>query len=139
MAYDYSTESSAPGPIAPLPWVQGVLQLAISEIPRDKIILGVATYGYDWSSGQPAQDAQWADAQAIAQAHAAPVMWDPTTQSPWFAYTDSQGRPHTVWFEDAHSLKAKLDLAVSDRIGGIVIWRLGGEDPSIWPEICQAT
>lgn len=47
MAYDYSTESSAPGPIAPLPWVQSVLRLAVSEIPRDKIILGVPTYGYD--------------------------------------------------------------------------------------------
>lgn len=137
MAYDYSTENSSPGAIAPLPWVDGVLQLAVSEIPHDKILLGVPTYGYDWRIGQSAQDVQWAEADAIAQAHNAPVMWDPTAQSSWFAYTDSQGRPHTVWFEDARSMKAKLDLALTYRIGGVAIWRLGGEDPAIWEHIGQ--
>jgi spore germination protein YaaH len=116
-----------------------VLKLAVSEIPRDKIILGVPTYGYDWNGSQPARDVQWTEAEAIAQAHAAPVMWDPTAQSPWFAYTDSQGHPHTVWFEDARSLSAKLALAATYRVNGVAIWRLGGEDPAIWEQLRQAT
>lgn len=137
MAYDYSTEDSSPGAIAPLLWVKSVLQLAISEIPRDKIVLGVATYGYDWTSGQRGKDVQWTDAEALAQAYDAPVMWDPASQSPWFAYTDSQGHSHTVWYEDARSLAAKIDLAVRNRIGGLTIWRLGGEDPAIWKQFHQ--
>lgn len=139
MAYDYSTDTSSPGPIAPMDWVESVVQLAVSEVPRDKILLGLGTYGYDWASGQPAQDLQWADAEALADEHSAPVMWDPTTQSPWFAYTDDQGRPHTVWFENAHSLTAKLDLATKYHIGGVFLWRLGGEDPAIWEPLRAAS
>jgi len=135
MAYDYSTEDSAPGPIAPPAWVNGVLRLAVSEVPRAKILLGVATYGYDWTSGQSGQDLQWTDAQALAKTHAARVRWDLTSASPWFAYTDAQGRPHTVWYEDARSLQAKLDLARQYRVGGVVLWRLGGEDPAIWSQL----
>lgn len=137
MAYDYSTEDSPPGPIAPLHWVESVLQLAVSEVPRDKLMLGVATYGYDWPNGKPGGDVQWADAQAIAESHAARVMWDATSQSPWFTYADKQGRQHTVWYENARSLKAKVALAASYRLNGIVIWRLGGEDPGIWEQIRQ--
>lgn len=132
MAYDYSTGDSQPGPIAPVAWVENVLQLAVAEVPHDKIVLGLATYGYDWTSGEQGQDVQWADAEAIAQARGVPVMWDPTTQSPWFAYTDDQGNSHTVWFENERSLKAILDLAVRYHVGGVVLWQMGGEDPAIW-------
>jgi spore germination protein YaaH len=132
MAYDYSTDSTAPGPIAPIAWVEDVLRLAVTEIPPEKIVLGVAAYGYDWTGAGHAQDLQWADAEAIAHAHAIAPAWDTTSQSPYFTYQDDQGRRHTVWYEDARSLKAKLDLAAKYRVGGIVLWRLGGEDPAIW-------
>jgi hypothetical protein len=46
MAYDYATEQTAPGPIAPLSWVERVLRLAVAEIPRHKVLLGVGAYGY---------------------------------------------------------------------------------------------
>lgn len=139
MAYDYSTEDAPAGAIAPLPWVERVLQLAISEVPRSKLMLGVAAYGYDWISGQQGNAVQSADAQAIARAHAASGQWDAASQSPWFTYTDRQGREHTVWYEDARSLNAKIALAIQYQVNGIVIWRLGGEDPAIWAEIRQAT
>ena len=139
MAYDYSTENSSPGPIAPLTWVRSVLKLAVSEVPREKIVLGVATYGYDWPGGQEGHDVQWADAEAIARDRTAAVMWDPTSQSPWFSYADDQGHPHTVWYENARSLHAKLDLARQYRVAGVFIWRLGGEDPAVWEAIRQAT
>ncbi len=137
MAYDYSTEDSSPGPIAPLTWVLSVLELAVAEIPRDKIMLGLATYGYDWPSGEQGQDLQWADAEALARAHNVPVKWDPVSQSPWFAYTDDRGRPHTVWYENARSLKDKVDLAIQYRVSGVFIWVLGGEDPAIWGTLRQ--
>jgi spore germination protein len=139
MAYDYSTEDSPPGPIAPLDWVRNVLNLAVAEIPRDKIMLGVATYGYDWPSGAQGQDVQWADAEALARDRNAQVKWDPASRSPWFSYTGAQGRPHTVWYEDAHSMKYKLDLGAEYRIAGVFIWVLGGEDPAIWPALRQAS
>jgi spore germination protein len=138
MAYDYSSDDTAPGPIAPISWVESVLQLAVAEVPREKIVLGLATYGYDWAGSELGQDVQWSDASSIARAHGVPIKWDPTSQSPWFTYTDSHGTRHTVWFEDAQSLQGKLDLALRYQIGGVVLWRLGGEDPAIWGLIHRA-
>jgi len=138
MAYDYSTDSSSAGPIAPAPWVKSVLALAVTEIPREKVVLGLATYGYDWASGQTTQDVQWADAEALARSHKATIQWDVASQSPWFTYTDARGRRHTVWYTNARSLSATLALAMQSRVGGVFLWRLGGEDPAIWPLLRQA-
>jgi spore germination protein YaaH len=132
MAYDYSTNSSPPGPIAPVAWVESVLNLAVAEVPRDKIVLGLGTYGYDWVDSKQGQDLQWADAEALAQKNGVDVKWDAASKSPWFEYTDDQDRSHTVWYENARSLKARLDLADRYHVAGVALWRLGGEDPAIW-------
>src|SRR5262249_23771694 len=107
--------------------------------PHDKIMLGIPTYGYDWASGQAASALQWVDVQALVHARGVSVNWDQRSQSPWFTYVDEQGRHHTVWYEDARSTHAKIDEALRARIHGIVLWRLGGEDPAIWNELRHST
>lgn len=42
MAYDYSVSG---GPIAPLPWVERIVQHAISVVPSGKVQIGVPAYG----------------------------------------------------------------------------------------------
>jgi spore germination protein len=135
MAYDFSSAGSPPGPIAPPEWVEKVLVLATSLMPRKRIMLGLPTYGYDWTAKAKGRAVQWADVQAIAQTHAATPRWDETSSAPSLRYTDSQGRPHTVWYEDARSLAAKLDLAKRHGVTRVVLWRLGGEDPDVWPAL----
>jgi len=44
---------------------------------------------------------------------------------------------HEVWFEDVKSLEAKLQMVSRNNIGGISLWRLGGEDPNIFPLLAQ--
>jgi spore germination protein YaaH len=138
MAYDDATEETAPGPIAPLSWVEHVLQLAVSEIPREKILLGLGDYGYDWPNGGKGISLQWADAEKIAHDHGVAPTWDTSSSSPWFTYSDSNRRSHTVWYEDAHSLQAKIDLARQNKIAGVFVWRLGGEDPAVWAALRTA-
>lgn len=76
---------------------------------------------------------------AEARARNASVKWDSASQSPWFAYVDGQGRSHTVWYENARSLKGNVDLATQYRVAGVFIWVLvGGEDPAIWRTLQQA-
>ena len=138
MAYDHATEETAPGPIAPLPWVEQVLQLAVNEIPRDKILLGLGAYGYDWTSGSNGTSVQWADAEKIAHDYAVTPVWDTSSSSPWFTYSDNRGEVHTVWYENARSLQAKIDLARKYEITGVFVWRLGGEDPALWDALRHA-
>lgn len=130
MAYDWHWETSPPGPIAPYDWVRSVVQYTITQIPREKVVLGVALYGYDWV-GSAATPLTWSDATALAAAHGARIDWDDASRTSHFTYT-ADGAPHEVWFEDGRSVDAKLSLAQQFQLGGIAFWRLGGEDPSIW-------
>ncbi len=138
MAYDYTSAGSPPGPIAPAAWVDQVLELATSLVPRDRIVLGVPTYGYDWAAGAGGTALQWADVQAIADARSAPPQWDYDHSAPWVRYTDERGRDHIVWYENARSLATKLDIARRYGVDRVVLWRLGGEDPSIWSTLRAA-
>ncbi|MBI3980030.1 MAG: hypothetical protein HY331_17800, partial [Chloroflexi bacterium] len=42
---------------------------------------------------------------------------------------------HVVWLEDAASVRARLTLVDKHGIAGIAVWRLGQEDPAVWPLI----
>ena len=135
MAYDHSWPGSPPGPVAPSAWVEQVLAFAVKQAPPDKILLGVPTYGYDWARTGTGKELDWDAATALASRHRADVRWDEASRSPWFSYQDDKGVDHTVWFEDARSMAAKLALMRKYALGGVVVWRLGGEDPGIWGEL----
>lgn len=130
MAYDRHWATSPAGPIAPYEWVEEVLRYAITQIPREKLVLGVGLYGYDWvgSTGTPLT---WTQVMSVAAAQKPLISWDETSRSTHFAYV-LDGIPHEVWFENARSVEAKTDLARRHGLAGIALWRLGGEDPSIW-------
>jgi spore germination protein YaaH len=136
MAYDHSWSTSAAGPIAPAPWVEEVMRFTVSQIPPEKVRLGVAAHGYDWL-GRQGTDLMWADAVALAEQHRATVRWDEGTQSPWFSYRDAAGRERTVWFENARSLAAKVEIAERSGVRAVRLWRLGGEDPEVWRILSQ--
>jgi spore germination protein YaaH len=138
MAYDWHWQTSAAGPIAPADWVDRVLTYAVHEVPAQKILLGIPTYGYGWGAGE-GELVSWVQAYATSQAHGVPVHWDQTAQSPWFSYIDDEGVERTVWFENAYSIKAKLQLAQSYRIGGIYLWLVGDEDDGIWSMVSAYT
>jgi hypothetical protein len=40
---------------------------------------------------------------------------------------------HEVWYEDSASAAARLEVAAAHRAGGVSAWRLGLEDPNVWP------
>ena len=133
MTYEYSWSTSSPGPISPIFWVGDVIAFARSVIPAGKIVQGIPFYGYDWV-GQRGTDIVWNQAMALASQYGAPLQWDSASASPWFEYTSGKTR-HTVWFENASSIDAKLNVAVANGLGGVTLWRLGGEDPDNWSAV----
>ena len=130
MTYEYHWSTSSAGPIAPVDWVGQVLSFARTVIPAAKIIEGVPLYGYDWV-GQAGAPLVWQEAVGLAAQYGSAINWDSTSASPWFVYGSTRS-PHTVWFENAASVDAKLALAGAYDIGGVTLWRLGGEDPDAW-------
>ena len=115
--------------VAPLPSVRAVLDYAVTEIPAEKIFLGVPNYGYDWplpfvQGVTRAQSISNQRAIELAREHRIAIQYDRQAQSPFFHYTDAGGVVHEVWFEDARSLEAKLRLIAEYRFRGVGFWNV---------------
>jgi spore germination protein YaaH len=135
MTYDHAWSGSAAGPIAPPDWVREVVRYAVARMPRDKMMLGLGTYGYDWV-GTTGADIGAVEAEALARRVGAAPRWDVAGGGVTFSYVAPNGQ-HTVWFEDARSLVAKRQIALDAGLRGIAIWRLGGEDPAVWSAVAR--
>ena len=130
MTYEYHWSTSGAGPISPVDWVGDVLAFARTTIPAQKITQGVPLYGYDWV-GQSGVDLVWEQTMALVTQYGATVRWDAASASSWFEYVAKRTR-HTVWFENASSVDAKLQVNIAQGVGGVSFWRLGGQDPGVW-------
>lgn len=128
----YDEHVAEPGPIASLGFVRRVLSYALSTIPREKIRLGMAVYGRDWSSRtELPKELSYEDAITTAVRFGAEILYDAEAQEPTYTYME-KGVRHIVWFEDVRSFAAKLNIAFQEGVPGIGVWRLGLEDPRIW-------
>ncbi len=131
MAYDEHAPGSAPGAVAPYPWVAQVAAYAGSTMPVDKVELALAAYGYDWSAGS-ATSITSREAAQLAAAHGVTPSWDPVQGEETFHYS-ADGRRHTVWYEDGTAEADRAQLARSAGFAGVDLWAAGGEDPGVWP------
>jgi spore germination protein YaaH len=132
MAYDdHSTVSGAVGPVAPLPWVGQVIAYTRSQTPLDRVELGLAAYGYDWSSAGEGTSLTARQAAQLAVQVGARVRWSARQGEDSFTYTQSGSR-HTVWFENATADGDRAAMAAADGFAGVAIWAAGDEDPGVW-------
>lgn len=136
MTYDENWLTSEPGPVASYEWVKRVMTYASSQIDPKKLFMGVAAYGYDWSTAGNKAVMQKA-VTALATNYQANLIWDPIIQEHHFGYTDKNGAWHDVWVETPDGIAAKIELAKSLHLKGIAIWRLGFTDDGYWEAIRQ--
>lgn len=137
MTYEWGYTYGPPMAVAPLPNVRQVVEYALTEIPAQKLWLGVPNYGYDWplpfvQGESKATSISNQYAVQLALRYGAEIQYDQTAQSPWFRYTDEQGREHEVWFEDARSIQAKLALVPQYGLYGVGYWNLMRPFPQNW-------
>ncbi len=136
MGYNDHWANSQPGAVAPINWVRSVLKYAVSQVPASKVVLGVPLYGFDWGDG-PAQTISWLQALRLSRQYHVMPQYNAVSQAPTFSY-DSDGRAHTVWFENAASSEAKFYAVRGAGIAGTFLWMYGYEDPGTWPALRAA-
>jgi spore germination protein len=124
-----------PGPISSYRWAEAGVRHAIeSGLTPAKILLGVAGYAYDWKQSSQIPDYLSFDgAMNRARQYRVHVQLDPRSQTPTYQYQEHSGTDHQVWFENTSSLSQKISLANRQELAGICLWRLGVEDPGLWP------
>ncbi|HHY23259.1 MAG TPA: LysM peptidoglycan-binding domain-containing protein [Clostridiaceae bacterium] len=137
MTYEWGWSGGPPYAVAPIDLVRDVVEYAVSVIPRNKIMMGVPLYGYDWilpymPGGPWARRVSPQGAIILAARYGVAIQYDTKTQSPFFNYTDAQGVAHVVWFEDARSVQAKYLLVNEYGLRGVSYWVLGQPFPQNW-------
>ncbi|MDR2182537.1 MAG: LysM peptidoglycan-binding domain-containing protein [Clostridiales bacterium] len=134
MTYEWGYATSGAMAVAPIINVENTLKFAVSQIPPSKILMGIPNYGYDWptpaSRQNPGRAISNTAAAELARKHNQTINFDEDAQTPFFVYFDEAGKRREVWFEDARSVKAKLELAAKYKLGGFSYWTIN----SFWPQ-----
>ena len=136
MTYEWGYREGPPMAVAPIGSVREVLDYAVTRIPPGKLLLGIPNYGYDWPLPFAAGETQarsLSNPQAVELARQAGVaiQYDSAAQAPWFRYW-SGDTEHEVWFEDAKSIRAKLELVGEYGLRGVGYWNLMRPFPQNW-------
>lgn len=138
MNYDLHWPTSPPGPIAAQDWYVRNIENILKLVPADKLVMGIANYGYDWpakSKSLPhpvAQAVTFQKGVVTAEESEADIEFDSDSLNPHYSYEDEKNVVHNVWMLDG--VTAYNELRAAERFGvrGTALWRLGMEDPSMW-------
>ena len=138
MTYDEHGLGTTQGPVASAGWVDRVIKFAVGKIPKEKIVMGLPVYSFDWGTNKPTMPDYLSYTQTVdrAKKHGVEILTDPSAKVPQFTYT-ANGVRHEVYFENIASLRAKMDSALKHKLHGVAIWRLGMEDPGIWDQLVK--
>jgi hypothetical protein len=133
MAYDYHyLGGDHLGPIAPLGWVDAVGARAGSIGDSSKYVLAVANYaiGNGWYGSVP---------DAIAKCGGSYTTVDTHMPNCSYGVRTAGSAPHCdnaqLYFEDASSVKEKVQSAKSHGLGGIGYWTVGSEPSGFFDAI----
>lgn len=128
MTYEWGYTYGPPMAVAPINQVRRVVEYALTEIPANKVDLGIPNYGYDWPLPYQREITKAAtignvEAVRIAIRQGAEIYFDSLAESPYFRYTEG-GISHEVWFEDVRSLQAKFNLIRQYALRGCGYWQI---------------
>ncbi|MDD4587873.1 MAG: S-layer homology domain-containing protein [Heliobacteriaceae bacterium] len=132
MAYDEHWANSEPGPVASLSWVDRVVANLSLLMPPGKTLLGLPFYGRHWINGQNGTGIGYSEALKLAALNATPLEWRPEKGVFRLQFEDAAGT-HELWLENQTTLQAKIGLTHRYNLAGVAAWRLGFEDPKLWP------
>jgi spore germination protein YaaH len=129
MAYDEHWSTSAPGPIASLPWCKRVAEYALSVIGPEKLIMGLPFYGRAWGDRNPSKAYLYSSIETLMNENSITEI-SRENGIPTFDYEVPVSVK--VYYEDDYSLSARMELYKSLGARAIGFWRLGQETPAVW-------
>mgnify|MGYP001208096231 CR=1 FL=1 len=134
LSYQWGNVSS-PQPALPLSEVRALMEYSISQVPAEKINIGVPIIGYIWRlpfipGSSTANAITHNSALNLALDVGAPVLHDPASEAPYFTY--SLDNDYIVWFRDVRSIAAILALVAEYGLEGIGTWNIMQFASGLW-------
>ncbi len=132
MLYDQHWSTSPPGAIASPEWVARALGMRVGDVGPSRVIAALPVYGYDWRSDSATSVVSYADVVKLATDEHVPLVRDPAS-----ATLHAQGRYWQAWVSDAVLLDSLVSVGRRLGVTKFALWRLGLEDPRIWPDVVK--
>jgi spore germination protein YaaH len=127
-------------PVADSDWVKKVIGETTKTISKKKIMLGVATYGYEYKVDTTDRDNPVYTRLRVIGNDAALQLASSTNSKVFtnvsgeksFAYTD-KGQIHFITWSDANAIQAKVKISKQYGLKGVAIFKIDGEgDKNMW-------
>ncbi|MGQ4875445.1 MAG: glycosyl hydrolase family 18 protein [Promethearchaeia archaeon] len=140
MGYGYYwSGSSKAGPTDPLEGSTYNLNWSVNDhlskgASKDKLILGLPFYGYDYPVVDTSKQANtrgsgssrtYSSALNLISTYGATVYYDDTYENAWFNYYLSGDGWRQVWFDNYTSYVRKFNYILNRDLGGLGIWAWG--------------
>ncbi len=137
MTYEWGWRGGPPTPTAPINFVRRVLDYALaSNIPADRILMGMTNYGYDWPLPyDPANLASTITLEQIwdiGRTYNVPIVFHDDVKQPSIDYINTEGIQHRAWFEDALSHYYKYQLVEEYGLRGVFYWTINLPLTATW-------
>ncbi len=135
MAYDQHWASSkTAGSVAEIPWVEEGIKNSLTEVPKEKLVLGIPLYARIWiesPSGLISRAYGMDEVQSIITKAGAKVIFDKPSGQKYAEFQTEEGAAQ-IWIEDYDSIKKRLSFIETYKLAGYAAWRLGNESADIW-------
>jgi len=137
MTYEWAERTLAPTPISSFYETDNFINYILNYIPPDKVIIGIATIGYDWEIPyvpgiSNVNSLSFNRVNDLARNVGAVINYDEVSQTPYFRYTSGNNLEHIVWYINSRSINATMDLVSKYNLGGISVWNIAVFNPQLW-------
>jgi spore germination protein len=125
----------SPQPSLPLAELEAIMEYITSQIPPEKINIGVPTIGYIWQlpfipGSSIANAITHNSAIYLASDLGVDIQRDIASEAPFFTYMTDKN--YIVWFRDVRSISAILAVVVKYNLGGIGTWNIMQFSTGMW-------
>jgi len=131
MSYD---DPYSVGPVASLPYVERILDYMTTQVPAEKISLGIPLYCWKWNNDTNTRVGSLTHKLALKEYGKGKEKkkgYDKNLGAQWYQYT-IKGIEYKTWCESEESIAAKLDLIEENKFRGFSAWAIGQEPTWLW-------
>lgn len=134
MAYDQHWSTSEPGPIAGTDWCKKITDYAKSQIPQEKLIMGLSFYGRTWRDDKTGGRAySYNSIQKIIEENKIKKHKRDSFGIP--SFNIEKKLKITAFYDDETSLSFRTKMYAENGIDKISFWRTGQEDKNFWKHL----